>query len=67
MTTAKDRPVYILKLRPEPQVVDPVRALRAVLKRLLRQHGFKCITVYEDSTNSAEGGIEPATSGDQTR
>jgi hypothetical protein len=67
MTTTKTRPIFVLKLRPEPQVVDPVKALRAALKALLRRHGLKCITAYEDSTNSAEGGIEPAEPGNQTR
>ena len=39
---ADTRPVYLLKLRAEPGV-DPVRALRAGLKRLLRVHRLRCI------------------------
>jgi hypothetical protein len=53
MTTAKARPIFVLKLRPEPQVVDPIKALRFALKTLLRRHGLKCLTVYEASPNSA--------------
>jgi hypothetical protein len=48
MTTTKARPVYVLKLRPEPHVADPVKALRAALKALLRRHGLKCLTAYEE-------------------
>jgi hypothetical protein len=33
-------------LRPLPGV-DPIRALRWVLKGLLRQHGFRCIDLRE--------------------
>jgi hypothetical protein len=67
MTTVKTRPIFVLKLRPEPQVTDPIKALRFALKTLLRRHGLRCLTIYEDSTNSAEGGIEPAESGNQIR
>jgi hypothetical protein len=38
-----DRPIYALHLRPEPGV-DAVRALRAVLKVMLRQFGMKCVS-----------------------
>jgi hypothetical protein len=41
------RPVFVLKLRPLPGV-DPIRALRWVLKRLLRDHGFRCISVSKE-------------------
>jgi hypothetical protein len=42
-TTAKpaaDRPIFILELRPEPGCVDPVQALRALLKLALRRLGL---------------------------
>lgn len=46
--TEKLRPVFVLKLRPEPQVSDPVKALRAALKQLLRRYGLRCLTAYEE-------------------
>jgi hypothetical protein len=41
------RPVFVLKLRPEPRVdhAAAVRALRQLLKVLLRRHGLKCIQI----------------------
>jgi hypothetical protein len=50
MTRASDsRPIFVLRLRPDPNV-DPVRALRAVLKSLLRTYGMKCIAVEEEES-----------------
>jgi hypothetical protein len=43
---ASDRPTFRLLLRPEPGV-DPTRALRRLLKALLRTFGFKCLSVEE--------------------
>jgi hypothetical protein len=40
-----DRPTYIVHLRPEVHCSDPIRALRAVLKRALRDHGMRCVTI----------------------
>jgi hypothetical protein len=40
------RPVYTIRLRPEPGV-DGIRALRALLKRALRAHRLRCISVEE--------------------
>jgi hypothetical protein len=37
-------PTFVLRLRPEPGI-DPVRALRAALKVLLRRFGLKAIEV----------------------
>jgi hypothetical protein len=36
-----------MTLEPLPGV-DPIRALRWVLKGLLRQHGMKCISIHEE-------------------
>jgi hypothetical protein len=44
---AADRPIYTLRLRPEPDV-DAIHALRAVLKSLLRRHGLRCLAVSEE-------------------
>jgi hypothetical protein len=51
-TTAKpaaDRPIFILELRPEPGCVDPVRALRALLKLALRRLGLRCVSAHEST------------------
>jgi hypothetical protein len=45
--SSADRPTFVLRLRPEPNV-DAVHALRAVLKSLLRQHGMRCLAVSEE-------------------
>jgi hypothetical protein len=44
---AKERPVFVLELRPEPGV-DPVLALRALLKVTLRRFGMRCISAREN-------------------
>jgi hypothetical protein len=46
--TAEPRPVrFVLTLQPQPGV-DPVKALRWILKTLLRRHGMKCVDVHEE-------------------
>jgi len=42
------RPIYVLRLRPEKHVDDPIKALRAALKRFLRTYGLKCISATEE-------------------
>jgi hypothetical protein len=44
---ARDRPIFTLELRPEPGV-DPVLALRALLKVTLRRFGMRCISAREN-------------------
>jgi len=41
------RPTYALTLRAEPGV-DAVRALRAVLKNMLRRYGLRCLSAHEE-------------------
>lgn len=41
------RPTFALRLRPEPNV-DPIRALRALLKIALRRLGLRCVEVREE-------------------
>ena len=38
-------PIYIVKLRPEPQCVDPVKALRRALKFLVRNYQLRCVSI----------------------
>jgi hypothetical protein len=37
----------VLTLEPLPHV-DPIRSLRWVLKKLLRQHGMRCVELREE-------------------
>jgi hypothetical protein len=46
-----DLPVYVLRLQPL-KGVDPLRALRHVLKRLLRAHGMKCLSVEQSAADT---------------
>ena len=41
---AADRPVYHLQVRAEPGV-DEVRALRFLLKSMLRRFGLRCVAI----------------------
>jgi hypothetical protein len=41
---SSDRSVFIVRLRPEPYVAEPMNLLRWALKRLGRA-GFKCLAV----------------------
>ena len=43
------RPIFVLRLRPEPRI-DTIRALRAALKVLLLRHGLRCVSLTEEST-----------------
>jgi hypothetical protein len=38
----------------EPRVADPVRALRHALKRLLRDHGLRVVTIHEQRDDEVE-------------
>ena len=42
-----DRPIFVLRLRALPGV-DPIKALRFVLKSLLRRYGMQAIEVREE-------------------
>jgi hypothetical protein len=44
-----EQPVFVLRLRPLPGT-DAIRQLRALLKRALRSHGFKCLSVEQEQT-----------------
>jgi hypothetical protein len=47
--SAKSRPVFVVKLRPEPTCQNPVRALRAALKFILRRHALQAVSIVEAS------------------
>jgi len=39
------RPTFIIHVRPEAHCMNPIHALRAILKRSLRDHGMRCVTI----------------------
>jgi hypothetical protein len=47
MSASQKRPQYLLRLRPEPHVDNPIRALRLALKLLLRKFGLRCVSAEE--------------------
>jgi hypothetical protein len=47
-TKPADRPTFTIRLRPEPNVADPIKALRAALKVLLRRFGLKALSAEEE-------------------
>jgi len=48
---ATERPIFILRIRAEPRV-DTTRALRWLLKSILRQLGLRCVSIEEERTTS---------------
>jgi hypothetical protein len=50
MTAREQRPIFIIRLRADSGVADPVRALRQALKVLLRRFGLRCVDVREEAT-----------------
>jgi hypothetical protein len=45
---SKHRSKFVVTLVPLPEVSDPVRAMRAALKALLRRFGLRCTDVREE-------------------
>jgi hypothetical protein len=52
----KDRAVFVLRVRPEPDVDDSVRTFRAVLKSRLRRHGLRCLSARRDNEGNDHAG-----------
>jgi hypothetical protein len=48
------RPIYVIRLRALPNV-DGERALRTVLKMLLRKYGLQCVSAEIEKTNPTGG------------
>jgi hypothetical protein len=42
-----ERPLFVVHLRPAPDVQSPELAIRAALKRLLRDHGLRCVVLRQ--------------------
>jgi hypothetical protein len=47
--SSNERPKFVLTLQPLPGVADPIRTLRRALKRLLRDHGLRCVSAREEA------------------
>ncbi len=47
------RPTYQLTIRPEPNTpaAEDIRRLRSLLKRLLRDHGLRCVRIEPVKTD----------------
>jgi hypothetical protein len=45
-----ERPTFVVHLRPEADCTDPIKALRELLKRALRNWGLRCIDCREEKT-----------------
>jgi hypothetical protein len=53
------RPIFVLKLRPETACRSYCRnrAVRQMLKALLRTHGLRCVQIYQEEENDRESTI----------
>jgi hypothetical protein len=51
--------IFLLKLRSLRPDEETIRNLRWVLKSLLRQHGFRCVSVSEEVQEQRETRSEP--------
>jgi hypothetical protein len=54
------RPTYIVHLRPETHCPDHIKALRAVLKRALRDNGMRCLTIQTTNSEGIALGEDPS-------
>jgi hypothetical protein len=45
MSAASEREMFVITLRAERNVPDPIRSLRALLKATLRRYGMRCIDI----------------------
>jgi hypothetical protein len=54
MSTTSNRSVFIVRLRPEPYVAEPMNLLRWALKRLGRA-GFRCLAVTYRAASRRSG------------
>jgi hypothetical protein len=53
----EQRPIFVIRLRPEPGCADAVRALRGVLKFLLRRWGLRAISVSIEKEEKANAEV----------
>jgi len=55
---ASERPVFIVRLRPLPDV-DPIYSLRQALKSALRQHGLQALSCEEENHATTSSSDQP--------
>jgi hypothetical protein len=56
--TRSNQQVFVIRLRAGPKV-DPIKALRAALKVLLRRFGLRAISVREEMPEGQSAGRQP--------
>jgi hypothetical protein len=56
---ATRRPTFVLRLRGESGV-DDIRALRAILKVLLRKYRWRCVSIRPESADSSAASPQPS-------
>jgi hypothetical protein len=47
------RPVYLIRIQPLRDNVTGIHGLRAILKRLLRSHNFRCLSAVQEIPDSS--------------
>jgi hypothetical protein len=62
-----DQPTYIVKLRPEPNAPDPLKALRWILQTSKQQFGLRCTGIDIQEEERAPAGKKPHLAGEQSR
>jgi hypothetical protein len=56
------REIFVLRLAPLPGI-DAIKNLRWVLKKLLRQHGFRCVSIKTESVEEENENDEQTETG----
>jgi hypothetical protein len=54
-----DPPTFVVRLRPEPNAADPLKALRWILRTSQQQFGLQCLDIREEESESPAGGNPP--------
>jgi hypothetical protein len=42
------RPIFVMRLTPKADI-DPIKALRMILKNVLRQYGMRCLSIVPET------------------
>jgi hypothetical protein len=56
---ASERPVFVVRLRPLPDIDNPIYSLRQVLKVALRQHGMQALSCEEENHATTSSSDQP--------
>jgi hypothetical protein len=63
MTRERSATTFVLTLKPTIAGIDPIRALRAVLKFALRRFGLRAVSAYEATTPANQDEKLPVAAG----